>query len=121
MAGWLPGSAFPGVSGRIAILEKRVDGLLASSWSLIPALSEVSEETTFLEKRVARLLAGGWSLKPNLSEESEETKFLEKANLLNNKIENGKMMFIYQAQLAFKIFNNILPKIDEKIIKLMDV
>ena len=50
-----------------------------------------------------------------------KTKFLEKANLLNNKIENGKMMFIYQAQLAFKIFNNILPKIDEKIIKLMDV
>ena len=45
-----------------------------------------------------------------------KTKFLEKANLLNNKIENGKMMFIYQAQLAFKIWHNILPKINKNLL-----
>ena len=50
-----------------------------------------------------------------------KTNFLLNAKKLNNKIENGKMMFVYQAQLAFKILNNVLPKIDEKIIKLMDV
>jgi shikimate 5-dehydrogenase len=35
---------------------------------------------------------------------------------LGNKIENGKMMFIYQAQLAFKTWHNILPKIDNKLL-----
>ena len=49
-----------------------------------------------------------------------ETKFLLNAKKLNNKIENGKLMFIYQAQLAFKIWHNVLPKIDYNILNLMD-
>ena len=44
------------------------------------------------------------------------TNFLLKGVELGNKIENGKMMFIYQAQLAFKIWHNILPKIDNKLL-----
>ena len=40
-----------------------------------------------------------------------KTNFLLKGEELGNKIENGKMMFIYQAQLSFKIWHNILPKI----------
>ena len=50
-----------------------------------------------------------------------KTNFLSKGEELNNRVENGKMMFIYQAQLAFKILNNILPEVDEHVIKLMDV
>ena len=45
-----------------------------------------------------------------------KTKFLSKAKQFGNQIENGKMMFIYQAQLAFKIWHNILPKIDDKLL-----
>ena len=45
-----------------------------------------------------------------------KTKFLSKANQFGNQIENGKMMFIYQAQLAFKIWHNILPKINNKLL-----
>jgi len=45
-----------------------------------------------------------------------KTKFLSKAKQLGNQIENGKMMFIYQAQLAFKIWHNILPKIDNRLL-----
>ena len=33
---------------------------------------------------------------------------------------NGKMMFICQAQLAFKIWHKILPKIDNETIKLLE-
>jgi len=44
------------------------------------------------------------------------TNFLLKGKELGNKIENGKMMFIYQAQLAFKIWHNILPKVDNKLL-----
>mgnify|MGYP001282908981 CR=1 FL=1 len=46
----------------------------------------------------------------------EKTNFLKKAELMGNKIENGKMMFIYQAQLAFKIWHNILPKVNENLL-----
>jgi len=46
----------------------------------------------------------------------EKTNFLIKAQQFGNQIENGKMMFIYQAQLSFKIWHNILPKIDKKLI-----
>ena len=46
----------------------------------------------------------------------KQTNFLKKAKQFGNKIENGKMMFIYQAQLAFKIWHNILPKITENLL-----
>ena len=46
----------------------------------------------------------------------KETNFLKKAKLLGNTVENGKMMFIYQAQLAFKIWHNILPKVTENLL-----
>ena len=45
-----------------------------------------------------------------------QTKFLSKAKQLGNQIENGKMMFIYQAQLTFKIWHNILPKVTDKLL-----
>jgi len=48
------------------------------------------------------------------------TNFLVEAKKYGNKIENGKMMFIYQAQLAFKIWHNILPKINEETISLLN-
>ena len=44
-----------------------------------------------------------------------KTNFLSKAKQHGNQIENGKMMFIYQAQLSFKIWHKILPKINEKL------
>ena len=47
----------------------------------------------------------------------ENTNFLKKAKISGNKIENGKMMFIYQAQLSFKIWHNILPKVSESLLK----
>ena len=45
-----------------------------------------------------------------------KTKFLSKAKRFGNQIENGKMMFIYQAQLTFKIWHNILPKINNRLL-----
>tara|TARA_Y100001970_G_scaffold138148_1_gene169998 strand:+ start:11976 stop:12773 length:798 start_codon:yes stop_codon:yes gene_type:complete len=50
----------------------------------------------------------------------KKTKFLLKAEKSNNFGENGKMMFLYQAQLAFKIWHNVEPKIDKYVIKLID-
>jgi shikimate dehydrogenase len=50
----------------------------------------------------------------------KETKFLKDAKLRGNKVMNGKMMFLYQAQTAFKIWTGISVKIDDEVIKLLD-
>ena len=47
----------------------------------------------------------------------KKTNFLMKGEEFGNQIENGKMMFIYQAQLAFKIWHNILPKVHNKLLE----
>ena len=49
-----------------------------------------------------------------------KTNFLLKGEELRNETTNGKMMFICQAQLAFKIWHKILPKIDSETIKLLE-
>ena len=49
-----------------------------------------------------------------------KTSFLNEASLFENQIENGKMMFIYQAHQAFFIWHKILPKIDKEVINLID-
>ena len=51
---------------------------------------------------------------------SKQTNFLKKAKQFGNQTENGKMMFIYQAQQAFAVWHKIIPKINNNIIKLLD-
>ena len=48
-----------------------------------------------------------------------ETNFLRDAKLKGNKIENGRMMFIYQAHQSFALWNKVLPKINEETIELI--
>ena len=50
----------------------------------------------------------------------KETVFLKKARLRGNKTMNGKMMFLNQAKYAFNIWTNIMPEIDNDVIKLLD-
>ena len=49
-----------------------------------------------------------------------ETDFLKKGKKLDNKTENGKMMFIYQAHQAFTVWHKIMPSIDQKTIDFID-
>ena len=50
----------------------------------------------------------------------EETNFLKEAKSRGNKTMNGKMMFLYQAQIAFQIWTGVAVKIDDEVIKLLD-
>ena len=50
----------------------------------------------------------------------KETQFLKKAKETGNKIENGKLMFIYQANQSFSIWNNVIPKIDHEALKILE-
>ena len=49
-----------------------------------------------------------------------ETNFLKKAKKLGNKCENGKLMFIYQAFSAFKLWHGIEPSINNETMRLLD-
>ena len=49
-----------------------------------------------------------------------ETIFLKRAKLFGNRTENGKMMFIYQAHQAFTTWHNLMPEIDDEVIKLIE-
>ena len=46
-----------------------------------------------------------------------ETKFLKEGKKLGNQTENGKLMFIYQAIEAFKLWHGIEPQINQEIFK----
>ena len=50
----------------------------------------------------------------------QETNFLKTGKNLGNITINGKLMFIYQAFLAFKIWHNVKPNVDEEVLKLLD-
>ena len=43
-----------------------------------------------------------------------ETNFLKEGKKFGNKTENGKLMFVYQAFEAFKLWHGIEPEINEE-------
>tara|TARA_B100001287_G_scaffold247349_1_gene225934 strand:- start:245 stop:1024 length:780 start_codon:yes stop_codon:yes gene_type:complete len=49
-----------------------------------------------------------------------KTKFLIDAEGLGNKILDGKMMFLYQAQKSFEVWHGIKPEINEEAINLLN-
>ena len=50
-----------------------------------------------------------------------ETNFLKAGMETGNKFENGKLMFVYQALSAFKLWHNIEPVINNEAISLLDL
>ena len=49
----------------------------------------------------------------------KETNFLKIGKKLGNETENGKLMFIYQAFTAFKVWHGVEPAINNEVIKLL--
>ena len=50
----------------------------------------------------------------------KETNFLKIGKKMGNETENGLLMFIYQAFIAFKIWHEVEPEINNEVIKLLD-
>ena len=50
----------------------------------------------------------------------KKTNFLIEGEQKGNKIENGIRMFIYQAQLSFKLWHNMTPNVDDDIINFLE-
>jgi len=49
-----------------------------------------------------------------------ETDFLKQGKELGNKTENGKLMFVYQALEAFKMWHKIEPQINTEVLELLN-
>ena len=49
-----------------------------------------------------------------------ETSFLKEGKKLGNRSENGKLMFVYQALEAFKLWQGLEPKINEDTLALLE-
>jgi len=50
----------------------------------------------------------------------KETNFLRRAKEFGAHTENGKMMFVYQAQKAFFTWHNILPVVDDETLNVLN-
>ena len=50
----------------------------------------------------------------------QETNFLKIGKKMGNETENGKLMFIYQAFTAFKVWHGVDPEINSEVIELLD-
>ena len=49
-----------------------------------------------------------------------QTNFLKLGEKLGNKTENGKMMFVYQAQKSFEKWHKVLPEANKEVMDLLD-
>ena len=49
-----------------------------------------------------------------------ETRFLKEGKKFGNRSENGKLMFVFQALEAFKLWHGVEPKINDETLKLLD-
>ena len=50
----------------------------------------------------------------------KETNFLKIGKKMGNETENGKLMFIYQAFAAFKVWHGVEPEVNNEVIELLD-
>ena len=101
-------------------LKKKFDEIEILKWGEVPDFDIVINATS------VGLLGDSLDLNLKVADKifydviynPKETKFLKKAKENGNKIENGQLMFIYQANQSFSIWNNVIPKIDEEVLKI---
>ena len=106
-------------------LKKIYSDLEIIDWGKIPDFNIIINATSLGLKNHDEIKLNYADIGPNklfydVIYNPNKTKFLSKAEQFGNQIENGKMMFVYQAHQAFTIWHKIMPEIDDETIKLLD-
>ena len=106
-------------------LKKNFHNLKIIDWGEIPKFDMIINATSIGLKEDDKINLNINNLGPNkffydIIYNPKKTNFLEQAKNNGNKIENGKMMFIYQAHQSFALWHKILPIIDDETIKLLE-
>ncbi len=107
------------------ILKKLFDGLEVLDWGILPDFDIIINATSLGLKEndkfeIDFLKAGNNKLFFDVIYNPFNTDFSRAGNKPGNIIENGLNMFLFQAQKAFRIWHNIEPKIDQKVIKFLE-
>ena len=103
-------------------LKKIFSNLEIVNWGEIPEFNMIINATSLGLNKEDEIKLDYAGVGPNklfydVIYNPKKTNFLIKAKQFGNQTENGKMMFIYQAQLTFKIWHNILPKVHNKLLE----
>ena len=111
---------------KVKDLKKNYSNLELIQWGKIPEFDMIINATSVGLKKNDEIKLNYNDIGPNkffydVFYNPNETYFLKKAKKFGHRVENGKMMFIYQAHQAFTIWNKIMPVIDEETIKLLDI
>ena len=106
-------------------LKKLYNTLSIVDWGYIPDFDMIINATSVGLKKKDRINIDFSSVGKNkffydVIYNPKETSFLKIGKKLGNMTENGKLMFIYQAFEAFKIWHGIQPEINDEVIKLLD-
>ena len=106
-------------------LKKLFNNLKIINWGKIPQFDVIINATSIGLNKSDKInldfsKIGKNKLFYDVIYNSKETNFLKTGKQLGNQSENGKLMFIYQALSAFKLWHGINPVINKKIIKLLD-
>ena len=107
-------------------LKKNFSNLEIVNWGEIPEFNMIINATSLGLNKEDEIKLDYADLGPNklfydVIYNPKETKFLSKAKQFGNQTENGKMMFIYQAQKAFSTWHNILPVVDNETLSLLNI
>ena len=109
-------------------LKKKFPKIEIIEWGTKPPICDIVINTTSvglakdenLKIDFSNYLNNKHSLFYDLIYNPKETNFLKNAKLRGNKIMNGEMMFLYQAQASFRLWTDVLPEINDEIIKILD-
>ena len=112
----------------LSLNEHQKSTIEVIEWGVMPKVCDIVINTTSVGLRTNENLDLAFkdyednkdTLFYDLIYNPKETNFLKDARLRGNKTMNGKMMFLWQAQIAFQLWTNICPKIDADVIKLLD-
>ena len=105
-------------------LKKNFRNLEVIDWGIIPDFDMVINATSVGLNTNDKLNLDFSNVRSNklfydVIYNPQETNFLKISKKLGNISENGMMMFIYQAHQAFTIWHNIMPEINDEIIKIL--
>ena len=94
------------------------------SWGEIPEFDIIINATSLgLNNEIINLnnsKIGDGKLFYDVIYNPSETNFLKDGKRLRNQTENGKLMFVYQASEAFKLWHDLEPRVDNKILNLLN-
>ncbi len=100
------------------------DNLNIIEWGILPEIDVIINATSLgLNQETLNIdfsKVGKNKLFYDVIYNPNETNFLKKGKELGNVSENGKLMFVYQAQESFKLWHRIEPEVNADILKLLD-